>query len=265
MQQSRTKLQSKIVNRILFFKLARIEHLKNLIRSPSLVMNSIGRRRADGSAEKVFCLSMQRTGTTSVGKFFRDFGFRWAGWPSSFKNGWVNSWYEGDYEKIFSSLYFKAANAFEDSPWFMLDFYKILFHRFPKSKFVLFTRDPDAWFQSMLSHSGSNIIGRSRFHCKIYRRELEYFDLLDSEEFDEDVENQIRFEKVMKLTGYEEHYKDIYRLHSIEVQDFFRRHSPESLFFGRLEDPNKWQKLGEFLDVDVPKDYASHENKSDGR
>lgn len=29
----------------------------------------------------VFCISMQRTGTTSVGKFFQDFGFNWAGWP----------------------------------------------------------------------------------------------------------------------------------------------------------------------------------------
>ena len=36
----------------------------------------------DDEADRVFCISMQRTGTTSVGRFFRDFGFRWAGWPA---------------------------------------------------------------------------------------------------------------------------------------------------------------------------------------
>ena len=129
--------------------------------------------------EKIFCISMQRTGTTSVGKFFRDFGFSWAGWPTSHRNGWGNSWYEGNYEKIFSSEDFKLTNAYEDGPWFAPDFYKVLYHRFPTAKFLLFERDPDAWFKSMLRHSGTNILGRSRNHCKLYRRELEYFDLLD--------------------------------------------------------------------------------------
>jgi hypothetical protein len=123
---------------------------------------------------------MQRTGTTSVGKFFRDFGFRWAGWPADEKNDWSGAWYEGDYNRIFSSRDFRAANAFEDSPWFIPDFYKVLFQRFPNAKFILFTRDPDAWFESMVKHSGGNIIGRSKIHCKVYRREQEYFDLLHS-------------------------------------------------------------------------------------
>ena len=85
---------------------------------------------------------MQRTGTTSVGKFFRDTGFRCAGWPADMKNGWSDAWYDGDFEKIFSSLDFRAANAFEDSPWFMPGFYKILFHRFPDSRFILFHQRP---------------------------------------------------------------------------------------------------------------------------
>lgn len=211
---------------------------------------------------KVFCISMQRTGTTSVGKFFRDFGYRWAGWPADEKNDWSGSWYEGDYEKIFSSVDFRIANAFEDSPWWLPGFYKILFHRFPKSKFILFTRDPDAWFQSMVKHSRGNIIGRSRGHCKVYRRELEYFELLHYGEIDENIENQIHSEKTLKLASYAEHYKDIYRLHNMEVQDFFRRHAPGSLHIGQLEDPDKWKKLGEFLGVEVPQGYNCHEGAS---
>ena len=140
----------------------------------------------DDDAERVFCLSMQRTGTTSVGKFFRDFGYSWAGWLADEKNDWSVAWYRGDFETIFSSPDFCTANAFEDSPWFLPDFYKILFNRFPRAKFVLFTREPDSWFLSMLRHSGGDVIGHSRIHCKVYRRELEYFELVRGGVLDED-------------------------------------------------------------------------------
>ena len=213
----------------------------------------------DDEADRVFCISMQRTGTTSVGRFFRDFGFRWAGWPADEKNNWSSSWYEGDFEAIFSSPDFRAANAFEDSPWFCPDFYKVLFNRFPNAKFILLTRDPDAWFQSMVNHSGGDVIGTTRGHCKTYRRELEYFDLLHSGELDEEIENQIHSEKKLKIVGHDQHYKEIYRLHNTEVQDFFRRHNPGKLHVGRLEDPDKWKKLGKFLSIDVPDHYESYE------
>ena len=214
-------------------------------------------------ARKVFCISMQRTGTTSVGKFFRDFGFKWTGWPADSENDWSSSWYEGDYEAIFSSTDFRSANAYEDSPWFLPDFYKVLYHRFPDSKFILFTRDADEWFQSMMMHSGADVIGDNRVHCKIYRRELEFFDLLLGGHLSEQEENQIHSRKIMKLANHSRHYKEIYRLHNTEVIDFFRRHAPESLYYGRLEDPDKWIRLGEFLGVQVPEGYKSHENPSE--
>lgn len=236
-----------------------IKSMKNLIKRSLPLLKSTLHSKAD----KVFCISMQRTGTTSVGRFFRDFGFRWAGWPADEKNDWSGSWFEGDYEAIFTSLAFRNANAFEDSPWFLPGFYKILFNRFPKAKFILLTRDPDAWFQSMVGHSGGDVIGRSKIHCKVYRRELEYFELLHSGKIDENTENRIHSEKTMKLVGHAAHYKNVYRLHNIEVQDFFRRRSPASLHVGSLEDPKKWQKLGKFLGVEVPEAYESHENASD--
>lgn len=92
---------------------------------------------------RVFCISMQRTGTTSVGKFLRDVGYRWAGWPADERNDWTNSWYQGDFERIFGSSDFKSANAFEDFPWRSPEFYRAHFHCFPGSRFILFQRDPE--------------------------------------------------------------------------------------------------------------------------
>ncbi len=229
-----------------------------LFKRPKTFIKSILYRRS----KRIFCISIQRTGTTSVGKFFRDFGYRWAGWPIDQKNHLSKSWYDGDFEKIFSSVDFLAANAFEDSPWYLPGFYKILFHRFPDAKFILLTRDTDSWFQSMVHHSQGNIIGASRIHCKAYRREIEYFNLLHAGSLDEHKENQNFSTKTLKLNGYQDHYKNLYRLHTLEVQDFFNRHSPESLHHGELDDPQKWQKLGEFLGINVSKSYDSHENHS---
>ncbi len=236
-----------------------IRDMKDLFRKPKPMQAA----STDERGPLVFCISMQRNGTTSVGKLLRDFGFRWAGWPASRKNDWTRCWYEGDFEAIFASPDFQRANAFEDSPWFLPDFYKVLFHRFPGSKFILFTRDPDAWFQSMIGHSAGNVIGTSRVHSKIYRRELEFFDCLADGSIDEKSEDRIRLGKFMKIGPAEaEHYKAVYRLHNTEVQDFFSRNSPQSLHIGRLEDPDKWPKLGEFLGVDIPAGYKSHANKS---
>ena len=211
---------------------------------------------------RIFCISMQRTGTTSVGKFFRDFGFRWAGWPSDEKNGWTKAWYDGDFERIFTSPEFLDADAFEDSPWWLPGFYKVLHHRFPGARFILLTRDPAAWFRSMVAHSDGHVIGDNRVHCKIYRRELEFFRLMEGDPLADDDKQRFDSEHRLKLSHMEEHYKAIYELHTTEVLDFFRRRSPGSLFTRRLEDAGTWQALGRFLGVDVPASYRSHENVS---
>jgi hypothetical protein len=217
----------------------------------------------DDQSFRVFCISIQRTGTTSVGKFFRDFGFSWAGWPADESNNWSYKWYDGMFEKIFSSDDFRSANAFEDSPWFAPDFYKVLYNRFPNSKFILFTRNPDLWFSSMIKHSKGDVIGITRVHCKFYRREPEFFELLSGKYIIENIENKIQSPKTMKIIGLSNHYKGIYNLHNTEVKDFFIRNDPKKLFVGELEDTEKWIKLGKFLDIKVDETYRCHENASD--
>lgn len=103
---------------------------------------------------------------------------------------------------------------------------------------------------------------RCNRHCKTYRREHEYYDLLDRGLIDEITENSLGTRKAMKLTDMGQHYKAIYWLHNREVKEFFQRHDQSRLFAGYLEDPGKWQKLGEFLGVDVRPNYDAHENKT---
>ncbi|WP_459922178.1 sulfotransferase [Desulfatiferula olefinivorans] len=211
---------------------------------------------------KIFCISMQRSGTTSVGKFLRDSGYRWAGWLADLENGWSAAWYNGDYEKIFTSQAFIDAEGFEDSPWWMPGFYKILYHRFDHAKFILFSRDPDDWFRSMCVKFGGYVPGGCRIHSKIYHREKEFYTLRDQGVITPEDEDKFQGEKKMRLDGLADHYKWYYELHNREVRDFFRRHDPSALFDGDLYDPDKWRKLGRFLGVHVPAGYECHENRS---
>lgn len=211
---------------------------------------------------KIFCLSMQRTGTTSVGRFLRDFGFRTAGWPLAEKNAWPELWYQEQYDTIFSSIDFRVANAYEDAPWWYPAFYERLYHRFPGSRFVLFERDPDAWFDSMLKHSNGDILGKTKIHARIYRREEEYDDLLRKSGFDVSVENQYGARKTMQLVGNRDHYTTIYEAHNLAVRNFFANNAPHALYADRLENAEKWQMLGAFLGIPVSTDYHCHQNAS---
>ncbi|GGZ53446.1 sulfotransferase [Mesonia mobilis] len=212
------------------------------------------------SKEKIFCISFQRTGTTSVGQFFKDFGYRVAGYNAQRSTAWSKLRFLGDFDAIFHSSAFKKSQVFEDNPWFSPEFYKILYHRFPASKYILFTRDADLWFDSMVNHSQGKTLGNTYRHCKMYDRELEFFEKFPDYNC---YENLHAIDNLLDLNeSHREHYTSIYRRRNKEVIDFFNYVSPESLFVGQLEDPDKWQKLGGFFNLTVPEDYSVHSNKT---
>lgn len=210
--------------------------------------------------DKVFCISMQRTGTTSVGDFLADHGYNVARWGDSHYYNWPYQIFKGDYEAVFSSNSFKAYNAFEDGPWFSCDIYRVLFHRFPGSRFILLSRNSDEWFGSMVRHSKGKILGNTYRHCKIYQRLGEYYDKLDNDPSFKPTENEI--DNLMSLEAKKEHYIRMYEEYNRDVKEFFKRYDSKRLFTGKLEDEDKWQKIGGFLNIRVNKNYKVHSNKS---
>lgn len=86
-----------------------------------------------GIAGKIFCISMQRSGTSSVGDFLEQWNLRRVGHPLSRSNNWSRHWLNGDFNAIFSSSTFLCNDVFEDDPWWLPDFFKYVFHRIPNS------------------------------------------------------------------------------------------------------------------------------------
>ena len=212
--------------------------------------------------EKIFVISMQRTGTTSVGRFLEDMGYRVAHESDGVIYNWNGLWESGNFERIFNSAAFQAFQAFEDAPWWYPDFYKILHHRFPGSKFIMLTRDSDQWFDSLVALKGGRTPGNTRRHCKIYGRMSEYYQRLNSDPDFHPSFNQK--DELMQLEHMRDHYISVYETYNREVVDFFEQFSPGSLFTCRLEDENKWQKMGRFIGKKVPEGYDIHANRTAG-
>ncbi len=211
--------------------------------------------------KRIFCISFQKTGTTSVGDFFDSFGYPTARWKHCLRNHWQVSWYEGDFESIFASKDFKNNQVFEDSPWWFPEFYKVLYHRFPDSKFILFYRDEDEWFRSMLAQSnGLSTNGITKIHAKIYQREDEFYRLVETDPLFNSL--KIDPDRKMVIKGMDEHYKSIYTRRNREVIEFFDRNNLDRLFSCNLNDKLKWQKLGEFIGIDVPENFELHSNRT---
>lgn len=210
---------------------------------------------------KIFCISFQRTGTTSVGNFFTEHGFRVARYNRTRSTRWSMKRFMGDYKGIFNTLEFRSHQVFEDNPWFADDFYKYLYHRFPNAKFILFTRDTDKWFDSMVSHSDGKTLGNTFRHCKLYRREKEFYECFPSHNWSKDM---LKIDNKLLLNdSHRKHYKDIYNLRNREIIDFFKYYGDNKRFIHlKLEDPNKWQKLGKFFNIKVNTDYESFKNRS---
>lgn len=208
---------------------------------------------------KIFCISLQRTGTTSTGQFFKDHGYPVAPYGVALENSWTMNYWRGDYESIFRSYDFKTSLVFEDDPWWLNDFYKVLYHRFPYSKFILLERDADKWFDSMVSHSSGKTLGNTHIHCAQYQRLKEFHETTARHE---SIYTDV-IDSVLPLgEAQREHYTSFYSIRNKEIKLFFQHHDINRLFNADLNDGDLWQKMGSFFYVNVNEGYNIHLNKS---
>jgi len=207
---------------------------------------------------KIFCVSMQRSGTTSVGKFLE----QWLNHvtnPMNREQRWPRKWFDGNFEAIINDPVFQKGEVFEDAPFWFPEFYKYLYHRVPGSRFILLHRDSDSWFKSMVRHSHGYAPGVTDIHAKVYRRE-DGFEWLQ--------QNIPGFEnfpvKAMTLFDQADKYKKAYERHTREVEKFFALHDPDALFSAKLSDPDVWTNLSDWLNLPKQggKSMHSHAHKA---
>lgn len=210
---------------------------------------------APARAPRVFCIAIQRTGTTSLGRFCADrLGLALCEFDRSIANGWPHLWLAGEEARIFAAPDFRTAEVFVDDPWWYPRAYERLAPRFPDALFVLTTRDEDAWFRSLLAHSGGRSPGHTDLHATVWGREAEFEALVARAGSRRRVNWQ-----GLSLEGLADHYKARYRAHAEAARTWFAAHAPGRLLELRLEDPEKFATLarrlghpeGDYADVHV--------------
>lgn len=191
------------------------------------------------------------------GDFFKHFGYSVAGWEETKHTQWNYFWHNGNFEAILKSKLFKNTQVFEDTPFWFPEFYKVLYHRFPNAKFILFTRNTDDWFESLLWHNKGKVAGNFKIHCKVHARETDYYKKIDTNcNYDFSIFNQ------ESLLEAERHYKQHYETRNREVIDFFKENDSNRLIVCDLDDKDKWQKVGSFFGINIPEGFEIHANRS---
>ena len=204
---------------------------------------------------KVFCISMQRSGTTSTGDWLESHGLIRAGSPTSTRLKWSRSWLQGEFEKNIRSDDFLHYDVFEDDPFWFPEIYIKLSKYFPESRFILLERDPDDWFNSMCRHSGGKNPGCTDIHARVYKREEELTSLLEK------IHTSPMEQNLLSIVKLREHYTKAYQQHSRDIKKYFSS-MPNRLFYGELEDSQTFIDMLSFLDIERDPCVAiPHSNK----
>ena len=182
---------------------------------------------------KIFSLSFHKSGTTSLHNYLRLQGVRSLHYPK--KVGGVNYAREiapvaDDPQAVLSHLMpvIEAYDAHCDAPWGGLA--PELVAAFPTAHFVLLTRDPEEWWESLAKHWRLDLCGRylSAFEY------IQYHRYMDADR------NRVytRADKDMFISAIQKHAAEIVRIVPAD-----------RLLVCDLSDSDKAQRLAKFLEL----------------
>jgi len=183
--------------------------------------------------QRVFCVGMNKTGTSSLNHCFRTLGIQPVASPPVLRRAGIEAvkaiLERGDHEPALRLAV--DYRGFEDRPWNMGDMYRRLDERFPDSKFILTVRDPDTWWRSVSHWIG---VTKPRI-AETYRLHLGAGSL--------DRDEMVR--------GY--------LAHNDRVQAHFA--GTDRLLVMDIEKGAGWEALCEFLGLAVPRVPFPHANR----
>lgn len=203
--------------------------------------------------QKVFCIGMNKTGTTSLKKAFEDLGFI----VGNQRNGELlaDAYFKGNFLPILR--YCKTAQVFQDVPFSYPDTFRHLDIAFPHSKFILTIRDsPEAWYSSVV-----------RFHAKLFGGgHIPNYNDLAAAKY---VKKGWMLRNVLSLYGTteEDPYErrkliDHYERYNENVIAYFKERSDDLLVIN-LAHPDAYARYCEFLGVETREGKFPWENKTD--
>jgi hypothetical protein len=176
--------------------------------------------------EKVFCIGMFKTGTTSIGRAFDILGYKTMHGPWWPKNKMiVDDWYERpeEWKNYYGVIKNKidGYNAFQDYPWMFL--YKEIDGWYPNVKFILSVREYESVAESEI-----------RWWKK----------------------NRVPINKIPSKDKFMQRYND----HKNNVLKYFK--DKNNILIMNITEGDGWDKICNFLERDIPNTPFPHLNKT---
>jgi hypothetical protein len=208
--------------------------------------------RAPNVTAKIFCIGLGKTGTTSLGAFFKALGYKLGDQAAG--ELLVRDWAVRNFDPII--VLARSAQVFQDIPFSLPFTFNVLDRAFPDSKFILSVRDDaEQWYRS-LTRFHTNLIGKGRLPTADDLKECLYRYkgwLFEARQLIYDVSEQDPYDKPRLIKVYESHNQ--------AVTEYFRLR-PKSLLTINLSDAEAVQKITRFLEMPYTRETMPHLNRS---
>lgn len=188
--------------------------------------------------EKIFCIGLNKTGTTTIETVLKDFGFKLG--VQSKAELLAEDWFKRDFKKIIK--YCNSADAFQDIPFSLPFTFAFLDQYFNNAKFILTIRDsPEQWynsitkFHSKLWANGKELPTAKELKAAKYRYKGYAFEI-----------NRYMFNSPLDNPYDKNVLLDYYINHNYSVIEYFRS-KPAKLLVVNVAESDDYLKLCEFL------------------
>jgi hypothetical protein len=217
-----------------------------------LVKNSYHRLKVMGKP-KIFCIGLNKTGTTSLKTEMQELGFMVGNQREA--ELMVEDWAKRDFNRLIK--YCRTAQFFQDVPFSYPYTFIVMDQAFPGSKFILTIRDnAEEWYNSVIKFQ-SKLWGNSKvpptsedlkkanyiYKGRPYQTKKLVHNVADDDLYNKDI------------------LLDFYNTHNKNVMDYFN-HRADDLLVINLKEKNSYSKFCRFLGIEQKKNAFPWENKT---
>jgi hypothetical protein len=216
------------------------------------ISNFLRRLRVWGKP-KIFCIGLNKTGTTSLKVFFSSLGYKVGEQHEA--ESLLNEVQNGNHKSLFK--YIDKAQFFQDYPFSAPSAYKFLDQKYPDAKFILSVRNsPEDWYKSLV-----------KFHSiKFNNGDTPTVSSLKNTNY---IYKGWIWEFLSKVYGFKENEKiydkdlliNLYRTHIIDVKEYFKGREDKLLIIN-LEEEDGVDRIYDFLNIKGSITQFPWENKT---
>lgn len=203
--------------------------------------------------QKIFCIGLNKTGTTSLKKEMENLGFVVGDQRQA--ELLFEDWVKKDFRRLIK--YCRTAQFFQDAPFSFPYTFIVMDQAFRGSKFILTIRDDEEqWYQSLIWFHGK-LWGNGHIpptaedlkNANFIREGFPYYvrkhlnNVLDDNIYDKDL------------------LMDFYKTHNKNVVDYFR-HRPNDLLVINLKENDSYARFCNFLGIEQKHESFPWENKA---